>query len=463
LNSLIKNIILLTLTAYANCNSSDLQTDIKKLSSANTSIYIYDLKNKIDIVKNNTDTLFIPASIQKLATAYAALTILGENFKFTTDVSYQGQIHKRTLNGNLWFNFSGDPTLTSYDLKSMLQKIKKDKVDNIDGNIYINNKDFDNQNYGPGWMWDELDDCYAAPIATTIIDGNCAVAHIWPNTKANYQAHFKLDDKLDQPVYHNIYTNSDPKQKCSLTFKRNNPNYYFLTGCINKNSANQSIKIAAHDPSSNTIIKIKKILKEVQIGLNGNVVFNQTKSNDKKNLAKHKSQNLEKIVTTMLKESDNLIAESLFKKTGQMTFNEPGSWQNGHDAISYILTKEKLPFSDSQLQDGSGLSRYNLMSAKQIIYLLKQINNSKKHRETITKGLPLAGIDGTLAWVNSPALIGQVHAKTGSMTGVYNMAGFFSTLTSDYAFVILINGTPQKNKSYRKAAEKTLNTAILSL
>ncbi|MBT4884566.1 MAG: D-alanyl-D-alanine carboxypeptidase/D-alanyl-D-alanine-endopeptidase [Legionellales bacterium] len=463
MKGIIKHLVLLTITAHAACKNIDLQTDIKKLSNTNTSIYIYDLKNNKDIIKNNADSLFIPASIQKLATAYAALTILGEDFRFYTDIRYRGKISNRTLTGDIWLDFSGDPTLTSEDLKSMLQKIKTNKIDSIEGSIYINNKDFDSQIYGPGWMWDELDDCYAAPIAATIIDGNCTVAHVWPNKKANYQAHFKLEDELDQPVYHNIYTNNNPQQKCNLTFKRNNPNYYFLTGCINQHSSTQNVSIAAHDPNSNAIKKIRALLSDVKISHNGNIVFNQTTSKDKKLLARHKSKPLEKIVITMLKDSDNLIAESLFKKAGQITFNQPGSWANGHDAISYALAKQNLPFSESQLQDGSGLSRYNLMSAKQIISLLKHINNSTKHKKTIISGLPLAGIDGTLMWINSPALIGQVHAKTGSMTGVYNLAGFFSTLTSDYAFVILINGPPQKNKSYRKTAEKALNTAILSL
>ena len=120
--------VLLTITAHAACKNIDLQTDIKKLSNTNTSIYIYDLKNNKDIIKNNADSLFIPASIQKLATAYAALTILGEDFRFYTDIRYRGKISNRTLTGDIWLDFSGDPTLTSEDLKSMLQKIKTNKI-----------------------------------------------------------------------------------------------------------------------------------------------------------------------------------------------------------------------------------------------------------------------------------------------------------------------------------------------
>jgi D-alanyl-D-alanine carboxypeptidase/D-alanyl-D-alanine-endopeptidase (penicillin-binding protein 4) len=436
---------------------------LTSLQNTNTSLYIYDIKKQQAVINHHTDILFIPASVQKIATAYAALEILGEQYRFNTDMQYQGKIEHESIQGDLWLDFSGDPTLRSSDIDRLFATLTAQHIHHIEGNLYIKNNTFDSQPYGPGWMWDELDDCYAAPIASTIIDGNCATARIKPNKSPHHQALFSLESELDQPVFHHIDTISDNKQRCTLSFKRYNPSYYFLTGCIPVNSPPQKLEIAAHDPNSHAIKKIQHALTEQGITLKGSIQFNQQAHSDKKRLARHQSAPLKQIITKMLKDSDNLIAESLFKKVGRATFNQPGSWDNGHEAVSYIMAKHHLPFSDSQLQDGSGLSRYNLLSSKQVMSLLLSIHHDNRYGNTLIESLPIAGVDGTLKWMRSPALQGHVQAKSGSMTGVYNLAGYFSTVTSDYAFVMFINGPPEQRQLYKKTAEKALNTAILSL
>lgn len=455
--------ILVALFSCAHAEVPALIEPLTSLQNTNTSIFIYDIKKKQPVIQHHTNILFIPASVQKIITAYAALEILGEHYQFHTDLQYQGQIKKETIHGDLWLDFSGDPTLHSSDIDHLFDTLTARHIHHIEGALYIKNSTFDSQLYGPGWMWDELDDCYAAPIATTILDRNCATAHIKPNNIPNHQAVFTLETELDQPVFHNISTIADNKQHCALNFKRYNPNYYFLTGCIPAHSPPQKLEIAAHDPHSNAVKKIRKSLAAHDITITGNILFNQIEHGDKKRLARHLSPPLKQIIKKMLKESDNLIAESLFKTVGHMTFNRPGSWENGHEAVSYIMAKHQLPFSDSQLQDGSGLSRYNLLSAKQVMALLLSIHNNTKYGATLIQALPIAGVDGTLKWMRSPALQGHVQAKSGSMTGIYNLAGYFSTVTSDYAFVIFINGPPEQRQLYKKTAEKALNTAILSL
>ena len=165
----------------------------------------------------------------------------------------------------------------------------------------------------------------------------------------------------------------------------------------------------------------------------------------------------------MIKSSDNLIAETLFKKIGEKTFNTKGSWPLGHKALLNIMEDKNIILDDSQAIDGSGLSRYNLVSTNQVMELLKKIVTDNKYKDDILQAFPTAGIDGTMSWISSPALVGQVRGKTGSMTGVYNIAGYFSTITSDYAYVIMINGRGHQSQQFHEAAEKTLNTAILSL
>ncbi len=457
----IGKIALLTIaTIKAFATPLDIGIDLKSITGASTSIYIYDLKNNKDILKENHETFLIPASLQKLYTGYAAINKLGDRYKFITSMSSNEKPENNVLYDNLYINFSGDPTFTSTDLNNMFLNLK---VKNIDGDlIIIANQAFDKQVYGPGWMWDELDDCYAAPITSSIIDSNCGSALVWPSEIANTAANFKIEEQIDQPLVANINTSNNFDNKCEIHFSRNSYSYYELNGCIDLKSNVQKIKIAAHNSQTFLKQKIKSILESNSIAFSGSILF-QDKAPKNKVLVKHYSDPLSSIITKMLKTSDNLIAESLYKKIGQIETRHKGSWSSGHQAVVKILHSKDIDIDDSQAIDGSGLSRYNLVTAGQIIRLLKTINDDDNYKNILLQSLPTAGIDGTLNWINSTALVGQVKGKTGSMTGVYNLAGYFSTLTSDYAYVILINGKGKQSKIMRAVAEKTLNTAILSL
>lgn len=446
-----------TVTSFAANN--DISQELKTIYGATTSIYIYDLKNNKDILKENSDTFLIPASLQKLYTGYAAINKLGDQYKFMTSMSSNEQPEKDVLYSNLYINFSGDPTLTSNDLNNMFLNLN---VKNIDGDIIINDHAFDKQAYGPGWMWDELDDCYAAPITPYIIDSNCGSALIWPSDTANTPANFKIEEEIDQSLVVNINTNNNSNNKCELYFLRTSNSCCELNGCIDITSGIQKIKIAAHNTQIFLRQKIKNILESNSITFSGSIIFQDIPPKNKV-LVRHYSEPLSSIITKMLKTSDNLIAESLYKKMGQLETGNKGSWPSGHKELVKILRSKNIDIDESQAIDGSGLSRYNLVTSGQVMQLLRIINDDTNYKNILLQALPTAGIDGTLNWINSTALVGQVKGKTGSMTGVYNLAGYFSTLTSDYAYVILINGKGKQNKLIRAAAEKALNTAILSL
>jgi D-alanyl-D-alanine carboxypeptidase/D-alanyl-D-alanine-endopeptidase (penicillin-binding protein 4) len=436
-----------------------ISSPLKNINNANYSLYIYDLKNNKDIIKENENKMLIPASIEKLVTAYSALSKLGSDFKFITTTYYSGKILGNKLDGNLYINFSGDPTLTSNDIKSIL---RMSNIKTITGDIILVSSKFDKINYGPGWMWDELDDCYATPLESSIINGNCVTALIWPADKVNKPANLKLEKQLDQPLYSEVITKQND-YNCEFKFKRYSFLNYNLTGCINIESNIQKLKIAAHNANNFAKITVAQIIKEENIGLKGSITTTSKNNIKSIKLNDHHSQPLSDIIVTMIKNSDNLIAESIFKTLGAIDSKQPGSWDNGHEAVIKELNKNHFYLDASQAVDGSGLSRYNLLSANQIMDLLQRIKKNNIISRTIEKSLPISGIDGTLNWINTKELIGSINAKTGSMSGVYNVAGYFSTKKSDYAFVIMINGINHQAKQYHSVIEKTLANAVIEL
>jgi D-alanyl-D-alanine carboxypeptidase/D-alanyl-D-alanine-endopeptidase (penicillin-binding protein 4) len=176
-----------------------------------------------------------------------------------------------------------------------------------------------------------------------------------------------------------------------------------------------------------------------------------------KELASHQSKPLRTLISEILKMSDNIIAGSLFKKIGALYFHRPGTWENGGNAVSQILSQQaSVNVGRLSVTDGSGLSRYNQITPAQAIELLDFAFHHSETSYEFVSALPIAGVDGTLkrrmhniAW--------RVRAKTGTMSGVVSLAGYaISADKEPFAFVILINGHGGVWQ-YRELEDKILN------
>ncbi len=158
-------------------------------------------------------------------------------------------------------------------------------------------------------------------------------------------------------------------------------------------------------------------------------------------VAKHLSPPLANILKLMNKPSDNWIAELIFKTIGAEVMGEPGTWQKGRQAVTEFLSEIMDVPSPYRFVDGSGLSRYNLLSAELLIDLLVYMYQNFQLMPEYLASLPIAGVDGTLKNRMQGMYAEKVlRAKTGTLSGVSALAGY--TVTADdevFAFGILIS------------------------
>ncbi len=155
-----------------------LQLQIEKIldktnHNGNAGIVVASLDNKQILYQKNSKRFFVPASILKLFTAVTALQYLGPDYQFNTTILARNKnIKKGVLKSNLYIRFSGDPSLLRKDLVLMLKTLRKKGIRTIKGNVYIDDNIYDQDQYGPGWMWDELEMCYASPINAIKMNDN---------------------------------------------------------------------------------------------------------------------------------------------------------------------------------------------------------------------------------------------------------------------------------------------------
>ena len=166
---------------------------------------------------------------------------------------------------------------------------------------------------------------------------------------------------------------------------------------------------------------------------------------------------LQQIIHEMLKQSDNLTTNSVFKKLGERYYKTQGTWQNSISAVKAILAPlAGINFKQNRVNDGSGLSRYDLISPHQLIQLLYYINHNHRIRPALRNALPIAGKDGTL----EDRMINQkksehIRAKTGSMTGVLSLAGYIETKNhGEVSFAMMMNNIIERHRKYMTLEDK---------
>ena len=141
-----------------------------------------------------------------------------------------------------------------------------------------------------------------------------------------------------------------------------------------------------------------------------------------------------------MKLSPNLFAESILKTLGAQT-SSPGTTEAGRNLERTALGRWGIPASDVLIADGSGLSRYNLITAGAMVDILTHVYRDDRLRDTFMEFMPVAGVDGTLsARMKNTAAAGNAHAKTGTFSNARALVGYVRTKDNEpLAFAILTN------------------------
>ncbi|WP_144207548.1 D-alanyl-D-alanine carboxypeptidase/D-alanyl-D-alanine endopeptidase [Shewanella donghaensis] len=429
-------------------------------------INVWDIESNKSIYSLNEDTLLLPASIQKVLTAVGATHQLGTDFYYQTQLLTNGEVVDNTLEGNVYFTFSGDPTFKRKHLSALIATFKEKGIKQISGKIILVGSQIKSVR-APGWAWDDLGICYAAPVSNFIIDRNCVRATLTPlddsSTTISVLSKYPINITTQARFNPLIKPKQATEHFCSLQMQRFDKNKYQLSGCYPGKKPIR-LAIAVNDAPLYASDMIEAMLSEQGIEFTNLQLTDVQLPKDLTLLAEHKSQTLPHLLKRMLEKSDNLIADSLLKKIGQSFFKQHPLTQSvnydnngfviGATALQNILSELNLPFVEANLVDGSGLSRYNLLTSKQMLSVLQLIKIDKQFNY-LEDLLPVAGKTGTLKYKDyfkqSP-LKNQVSAKTGTMMGVDNLAGFITAENGkQYAFVIIENGLSPKAKKTRLA------------
>ncbi|WP_130833674.1 serine-type D-Ala-D-Ala carboxypeptidase [[Erwinia] mediterraneensis] len=428
-------------------------------AGASLALMVQKVGASTPIIDYNGRQMALPASTMKVITGLAALLELGGDYRFQTTLETKGAVSDGTLDGDLVARFGGDPTLTRQHIRNMVAALKKQGINHINGNLVIDTSVFASHDMAPGWPWNDMSQCFSAPPAAAIVDRNCFSVSLYSASSPGETAFVRIASYYPAHMFSQVRTvgrNSGEGQYCELDVVPGELNRYTLTGCIRQRAEPLPLAFAVQDGAAWAGEILRAELRQAEIDYSGHLLRQTQVTSPATVLASTQSAPLHDLLKTMLKKSDNMIADTVFRTIGAHYFKVPGTWRAGSDAIRRIL-KEKagIEMGNSIQVDGSGLSRHDLIAPETMMQVLQYIAKNDQTLNYISM-LPLAGYDGTLRYrggLHEAGVDGKVSAKTGSLQGVYNLAGFITTASgARVAFVQFLSGyaVPPQNQRTRR-------------
>jgi D-alanyl-D-alanine carboxypeptidase/D-alanyl-D-alanine-endopeptidase (penicillin-binding protein 4) len=439
---------------------------------AHWGVLIQSLDNGRVWYQRNADRLFMPASNEKIPTTAAALLSLGPDFQFETALCHRGTVTDGTLDGDLVVFGNGDPTLYTRFLddprdvfRGWANDLKSQGITHVTGDVIGDDDAFDDEHIGYGWSLDSLAHWYAAEIGALQLNENYVDVRIVPPDTVEGEvelipnlpsAHFTLVNEIE------VVRRGRNRVRFDRAFGTNEIRF---TGTVVAGSNAFERSPAITNPTRFYVTVLKEVLEEEGIEIDGEPVDCddleewEHQAEDFPRLATHLSPPLSEIATGLMKRSQNLYAETMVRAMGWQTAGI-GSFDAGREEVEEQLAGLGIEPGSHAFLDGSGLTRYNYISPRQIVDILRGMRESR-HWEVWRDTLPIAGVDGTIrSRMRGTPAENNVRAKTGTISNVRALSGYVTTADGEnLVFSMIVNGYLLPTR----AAERIQDDALVML
>jgi D-alanyl-D-alanine carboxypeptidase/D-alanyl-D-alanine-endopeptidase (penicillin-binding protein 4) len=359
------------------------------------------------IAEYNLHTQFIPASIAKVATSLAALQVLGSHYRFETYFFIDDQ-------QNLYIKGFGDPYLISEEVERIVKTLRRRGCTRID-NIYLDNSSFDipDQADGAGGS----DNPYDARNSGLAVNFNTV--------------------NVTKDAAGRIF--SAEKQTPTLPL--------MLELAKDLESGTHRINITMEGVGGPEIISryvgelFRAFLQKENIPVQGNIAVKKTPETISLYYRHKSSRSLTDIIPSLMRYSNNFIANQLYLAVGAEQYGYPATWEKSRKAIADIMFRDfHLPPDSIALFEGSGLSRNNRISPFAMLKLLDLFKPYSGY-------LPVEK---------------ERSVKSGTLKGVYSYCGYFHDNGGLDSFVLILNQKRNTRKQLLDELERMYKSSVIS-
>ncbi|MCF5054604.1 D-alanyl-D-alanine carboxypeptidase/D-alanyl-D-alanine-endopeptidase [Pseudomonas syringae] len=402
-------------------------------NGATVSVMVRDARSGSTLYQHNPRTRLIPASNLKLLTTAAAMEVLGPQYRFSTQLLTSGTRQGERLSGNLYLRGLGDPTTQFADYQALAAQLASQGVRQVQGGLVFDDTWFDAERLGVDWAQDDESTYYGAQISALTVSPNSDfdAGTVIVTAKAPVAPGQPVSVAVSPPTDYVQLSNravSGPGNSYGIT-RQHGTNLLQLTGSLAPGKQSRQW-VSVWEPTQLVANLFEQALAQQGIQVLGRRVIGAASPASATLVAEHQSAPLQELITPLLKLSNNNMSEALLKAMGRKTANA-GTAAAGVAAVAGFMRRQGLDPATLSQVDGSGLSRRNLVSSQNLTDLLLAVSKQPWF-EAWYAALPIAGnadrmTGGSLRYrLRGSAAENNLHAKTGSMSGVSSLSGYIT-------------------------------------
>ncbi len=422
----------------------------------------------------NGHRTFIPASNMKVLITAAALAELGPDYRYSTALWAIGSVEQGTLDGTLVLDGRGDPTLsnrfrTSWQdaLGQLADLVIRTGIRHVNGPLVVDVSRWDSTSVEGSWMVEDVGWSWAAPGGAFVVNEGEITATVFGGSAVGDAAAVEWSPDLGSDRLTHDVTTWALDSTALVAGYRDGQRQIVLGGSIGVNTRKRE-RLAARDPVRMAGELLLKTLRDRGVRVDGGVqfVWEPGAPLDRctagavdscalaTRVARLESPPLIQIVKAVLEPSQNWITEQVVRTLGAER-GERGSWSEGLRVVEEILSVEYAVLSaDLDLNDGSGLSAYNLVTPRALTDILFKAR-ILGFGEDFKDAMASPGEQGTTLSGRLRSLDGRVFAKTGTLTHTNSLSGYLVRDNGrELVFSILTNGSRLESREVREAIDR---------
>ncbi len=412
-----------------------------QIPAANVAVVVQPVDAKTPLLAHNAAQPMNPASVMKLVTTYAALDLLGPAWTWKTTAWADSVAVDGVLSGNLYLKGSGDPRFSIEHLWALLRQLRVRGIQHIGGDIVLDRTVFNVPTIDPGAFDDKPMRPYNVGPDGLLISFRALRFTLLPE---NGRPRVLMETPSDGLRVDNQLRSGEGG--CGSNWKdfinvrlipENTGNRLEFTGTYSPLCGEKPLNLSPLPADAQASGLIRSLWKELGGTLAGQV-RGGTVPVGSRLLAQHESPPLADAARDINKFSNNVMARQVFLTLGNDT--APATAERSRQRIADWLNARGLRFAELEIENGSGLSRLERISADSLNRLLLDAWKNPVMPEFISS-MPIVGIDGTMKKrLNGSDATGRAHIKTGTLDGVKTAAGYaLDAQGRRYAVTFFIN------------------------
>jgi D-alanyl-D-alanine carboxypeptidase/D-alanyl-D-alanine-endopeptidase (penicillin-binding protein 4) len=396
------------------------------------------------VYSHNAKEAMVPASNMKVIVTAAALKYLGPDYEFKTKVGLCGD--------TLVVTGSGDPLLgdkvtdakylrePGWIFKDITAALKQNNK-TIIKDIIVDSSIFDKERVHPNWSKKELNRWYACEVSGLNFNDNCIAVTV-KNIGGKVTVDIEPETSFIKITNEVVPITEGKSAKSAVgAYRSQEPNKISIKGKCEKQEG--PFDVAIENPAEFFGFLLQENLAGAGIKVDGQILEKQEPGDcNFKGLTEYRTT-ITDCLARCNKNSLGLAAEALLKTIAAKAApdGKNGSWAKGRELISGYMLELGIEKEEFYIDDGSGLSRENKISANAITKVLLDVYKGKNW-EVYRNSLATGGVEGTIGkYFKEEKYKGKVFGKTGYIAGVTSFSGICSGKGGEYIFSILANKT----------------------